>query len=342
MSRRPVLLLIVALLGALACGPSRASLPSGPTPTAAGPSASPSLATIGQPADDGARIVGVQTLDARTRDLTIESPAVGTVMVRLLLPSTYAEQPLTRFPVLYLLHGGGGKYTDWTSNTDVEAFTAPTRLLVVMPAAITSNLGSLGSGGQRGVTAGWETFHLTELRQLLERNWQAGQNRAIAGLSMGGFGVVTYAGRHPDLFRAVASYSGALDLRGLTALIDDPRNLAHWGDLAAAVANWGVYDPVKLIPRLRGKALYFSYGNGEPGPLDPGRTDVDELEQVIGAGNESFVAALKDAGIPATVHAYGPGTHSWPYWERELHASLPLLLEALGEPSSATSASPGP
>ncbi|MGZ6328517.1 MAG: hypothetical protein ACXWN2_07340, partial [Candidatus Limnocylindrales bacterium] len=85
MSRRPVLVLIIALLCALACGPSGASLPSGPMPTAAGPSTSPSLATIGQPADDGARIVGVQTLDARTRDLTIESPAVGTVMVRLLL-----------------------------------------------------------------------------------------------------------------------------------------------------------------------------------------------------------------------------------------------------------------
>jgi diacylglycerol O-acyltransferase / trehalose O-mycolyltransferase / mycolyltransferase Ag85 len=326
---------VVVVLCALLIGCSAAAS-SPPSPTA-------SIATIGQPADDGARIVGVATLDARTRDLTIESPEVGTVMVRLLLPSGYADQPTTRFPVLYLLHGGGGKYTDWTANTDVEALTAPTRLLVVMPAAVTSGIADLATAGpQAGGSGGstrWEAFHLTELRQLLERNWQAGEDRAIAGLSMGGFGTVTYAGRNPELFKAVASYSGALDLRGLTALVDDPRDLAHWGDLVTAAANWGLYDPVKLIPRLRGKAIYLSFGNGEPGPLDPGRTDVDELEQVIGAGNQSFVAALDDAGIPATVHAYGPGTHSWPYWGRELRLSLPLLLRALGETPTATSPS---
>ena len=200
MWRRLVPVLMVALLCATACAPSAVS-------TAAGPTASltpASPATIGQPADDGARIVGIQTIDGRTRDLTVESPAVGTVMVRLLLPSTFADQPTARFPVLYLLHGGGGEYTDWTTNTDVEAFTAPTRLLVVMPAAVTSTMGELGTdrphGGTGGSTA-WETFHLTELRQLLERNWQAGDARAIAGLSLGGLGTVNYAGRHPDLLR---------------------------------------------------------------------------------------------------------------------------------------------
>jgi S-formylglutathione hydrolase FrmB len=35
------------------------------------------------------------------------------------------------------------------------------------------------------------------------------------------------------------------------------------------------------------------------------------------------------AKIPATVDAYGPGSHDWPYWERELHDSMPFLLKAL-------------
>ena len=43
---------------------------------------------------------------------------------------------------------------------------------------------------------------------------------------------------------------------------------------------------------------------------------------------------LEELGIPATVDADGPGTHTWPYFERELHKSLPLLLQALGEPAS--------
>jgi diacylglycerol O-acyltransferase / trehalose O-mycolyltransferase len=330
-SPRFVLVLAIALLSVAACGPSGAS------PTAAGPSVSPSpeasLATIGQPADDGARIVGVQALGARMRDLTIESPSVGTVMVRLLLPSTFADRPAARFPVLYLLHGGGGEYADWTEDTDVEALTAPTDLLVVMPDALTSGFGDR-SGVAAGATGMWETFHLTELRQLIERNWQAGEDRAIAGLSMGGFGTLTYAERHPDLFKGVASFSGGpLNKVALALMIE--KGLAQWGDLNPDAANWDMYDPAKLIDRLKGKALYFSYGNGTPGPLDPPeRTDIDELEKTVGVGNDAFVAALKEAGIPATVNAYGPGTHSWPYWERELHASLPLLLQAVGATSS--------
>jgi diacylglycerol O-acyltransferase / trehalose O-mycolyltransferase len=332
-------MLAIALLSLAACGQSGASsTPAGP---GSSPSPASSLATIGRPADDGARIVGVETLGARMRDLTIESPEVGTVMVRLLLPSTYADRPAVRFPVLYLLHGGGGEYRDWTEDTDVEALTAPTDLLVVMPAALTSGVGDRSQGGSGG-TGMWETFHLTELRQLLERNWQAGEDRAIAGLSMGGFGTLTYAERHPDLFKGVASYSGGpLNKVALTLMLE--KGLADWGDLDPDAANWDIYDPVKLIDRLDGKALYFSYGNGMPGPLDPPeRTDIDELEKTVGVGNEAFVAALDEAGIPATVNAYGPGTHSWSYWERELHASLPMLLKAVGATSSSPSASPSP
>ena len=50
----------------------------------------------------------------------------------------------------------------------------------------------------------------------------------------------------------------------------------------------------------------------------------------MGAGADHFVAALDAAGIPATINAYGPGTHSWPYWDRELATSLPLLLDGVG------------
>ena len=42
------------------------------------------------------------------------------------------------------------------------------------------------------------------------------------------------------------------------------------------------------------------------------------------------MARLEELGIPATVDAYGPGTHAWAYWERGLHAAMPMLLEALG------------
>ena len=86
--------------GRLARVPAPASRRPPAPPSAKSPSPSPSPATFGQPADDGARITNVQALGDRLRDLTIDSPAVGIVTVRLLLPATFAEQPTTRFPVL--------------------------------------------------------------------------------------------------------------------------------------------------------------------------------------------------------------------------------------------------
>ncbi len=295
---------------------------------------SPSPATIGLPTDDGARIVLVEDLGGRTRDLTIDSPAVGAVKVRLLLPEAFQGEAAGPFSVLYLLHGGGGGYVDWTKETDVDGITAETDLLVAMPDAASSNMGTFLPGGGPDGSGGppnWERFHLIELPELLELNWRAGEQRVIGGLSLGGWGAVLWAARNPGLFEAVASYSGALDL---TVSVDDSDEARALVDRAYEIAEEiGLTEanPINLVPALEGTDMYISYGNGEPGPLDDPDREHDPLEDWIGRSNESFVAALAEQGIPATVNAYGPGTHSWPYWERELEASLPTLLEALGE-----------
>lgn len=310
-----------------------------PTPTTgASPTRSP-LPTIGQPADDGALIIGVTTVDARTRDLTIQSPALGSpfgvALVRLLLPAKFDAQPSTRWPVLYLLCGGyPGEHTDWTQNTDVETLTAPTDLLVVMPDAA----GVVGDGwysdwwnGGAGGPPKWETFHLVELRQLLERDWHAGDKRVIAGLSMGGYGAIEYASRQPGMFAAAASFSGVLD--PLSDAGGWPNDL--WGDPAAQADVWKAHDPTDNAAALKGTALYVAYGNGEIGPLDNGVAspfDPDgSTEREVATESAAFVHQLGALHIPVTVDAYGNGTHNWPYCERDLHRWLPLALKALGE-----------
>jgi diacylglycerol O-acyltransferase/trehalose O-mycolyltransferase len=147
-------------------------------------------------------------------DLTIDSPALGrTAEVRLLLPRRFQAQPTRRWPVLWLLQGCCDSYQSWTRSTDVDELAELGDVLVVMPEA-----GEVGfytdwyNGGRAGPPR-WETFHLTELRQLLERDWRAGDRRVIAGLSMGGLGAMAYAARHPGMFRAAASYSGLLHTR---------------------------------------------------------------------------------------------------------------------------------
>jgi S-formylglutathione hydrolase FrmB len=233
--------------------------------------------------------------------------------------------------VLYLLHGGGGMtYSDWTAGSGIEALTASTDVMVVMPEAGEGWYSDWWNGGQGGPPM-WETFHLDELRQVLERNWHVGDMRAVAGLSMGGYGAMEYATRRPGMFVVAASYSGGLHpLRG--ALPPFPGDL--WGDRVKQADVWAAHDPTVNAEALRGTKLYVAYGNGEVGPLDDGRPSpfdpTGELERDIAVQSATFVEHLAELKIPVTVYAYGDGTHSPPYFERDLHDSFPLILEALG------------
>jgi diacylglycerol O-acyltransferase/trehalose O-mycolyltransferase len=253
------------------------------------------------------------------------------VKVRLLLPSGFDARPATTWPVLYLLHGGGGTYTDWTELLDVEALTARTDLLVVMPDAEAGWYSDWWNRGKGGPPM-WETFHLVELRQLIERNWHAGDKRAVAGMSMGGYGAMEYASRQPGMFLFVGSYSGPLDpLHGTVVfpfLIGD-----LWGDPVAQADVWRAHDPTANATALKGTALYVAYGNGKVGPLDDGKPspwDPDgSTEREMAAEGAAFVTRLHELKIPVTVDAHGNGTHFEPYFGRGFHRSLPLILKAL-------------
>ena len=170
----------------------------------------------------GITVAGWRWISARTLEVDISSAAVGanTVngphRVRVTLPTTYAQQPTARFPVLYLLHGGaGGSSAQWTTGGgDVENLTQNLQLITVMPDG-----GKVGWYtrwlDQSGGAQDWPTFHLTQLISWVDANFRtdaAKSGRAIAGLSMGGFGAIRYAQDRPDLFAYVASFSGALDL----------------------------------------------------------------------------------------------------------------------------------
>jgi diacylglycerol O-acyltransferase/trehalose O-mycolyltransferase len=179
--------------------------------------------------------------------------------------------------------------------------------------------------GSGGVPA-WETFHTEELMRLLERNWQAGDDRVIAGLSMRGFGAMSYAARHPGMFGAVASFSGVLDTVG-SDLQTEP---GMWGDKTEQADIWESHNPVSLAEKLEGTPLYLSWGNGQHGPLDEPDWDDDGIEYWVAPQNEAFAARLQELDIDATIDDFGGGLHTWPYWERGLHESLPMLREGLG------------
>lgn len=284
-----------------------------------------------------ASVVATQSLGARLRDLTVDSPAVGrSVQVRLQLPVAFDAEPERRWPVLWLLHGCCDSYDSWTRFTEIEELPELAGVLMVMPEA-----GPVGfysdwfSGGPD-----WETFHTAELPGVLRDNWRAGEDQAIAGLSMGGLGAMSYAARHPGMFQAAASYSGDLhtgypgraqDIQDLLAAFgEDPKAL--WGDPQTQADVWAAHNPYDLAPELDGIALFVSTGNGELGPLDEPAVAAlaQSIERDLAPESEAFATRLEELGIPVVYDAYGPGTHSWPYWERAFRASLPTLLSSFG------------
>ena len=305
----------------LACTP-------GPRPQRSTPAPSP-VAT----ATAAAEITRTVRIDQRTVDLTVQSPALGqAAKVRLLLPRNFGRDR-RRWPVLFLLHGCCDSYLSWTRSTDVEQLTTSSDLLVVMPDG-----GAAGFYSNWRTGPQWETFHLAELPRLLEQRYQAGNVWAIAGNSMGGLGALGYAARHPDLFKAAASFSGivhttqseatARNYLGLVASQGEPPD-ALWGDPITNGDVWSAHNPYDLAERLVGIPLFLSVGDGRPGPLDePGASD-DGIEAALAQENVAFRDRLTEVGADVTVDFYGAGLHDWPYWQRELRVAWPIFQRAL-------------
>ncbi|MGD6740913.1 alpha/beta hydrolase [Streptomyces sp. BH106] len=303
-------------------------------------SAPPALAaTKSRPA---AEVVDVTQVADRQVDLSVRASALGgrTVKVRLLTPEGWNPGDRTKhWPTVWLLHGCCGDYTSWTNMTDVASVESLRDVLVVMPEAgwngWYSDWWNYGEGGDPA----WDTFHTRDLRRLLESDWGAGSRRVVAGLSMGGQGALLYAARHPGMFKAAAAYSGSahplLNDESTNRILgffagqgNDP--LRVWGDPVAERGIWAAHDPYYLAKRLKSLPVYLSCGDGTAGPLDPpGATNA--LEADFNRQNHALAAQLRKAGAKhLTTNFYGPGTHTWPYWQRELHASLPMLLHGLG------------
>ncbi len=286
-------------------------------------------------APDGARVVAEQQVADRQIDLTVASPAMGAdEKVRLLTPDGWdSRTPAQHWPTLWLLHGCCGDYTSWTSLTDIASIPELHHVLVVMPEA--GNVGFY-SNWLDG-TANWETFHLREVMPIVDRDFGASTDRTIAGLSMGGFGAVSYTARHPSMFRATASFSGLVDTRlpgasdniqgFLRAFGQDPDGL--WGDPVSQWPTWAAHNPTDLAPLLLHQPLFLSTGNGDAGPFDQPGTH-DSGEALYGAENHALadrLTAMHDRHL--ITDFYGNGQHKWAYWQRELHRALPLLTGAM-------------
>jgi S-formylglutathione hydrolase FrmB len=286
--------------------------------------------------------VARKEVSARVLDLTLHSTAMGSEQhVDVLLPAGYDPSGATRYPVLYLLHGSFGSYRDWVDN-GAEQLVGDRQVIVVMPddgpdGSYSDWYGTVAGSGARAPA--WESYHVGELVPFVDRAFPTNGRRFIAGLSSGGGGAMKYAAQHPGVFAAAGAFSGAVNTdvwRPVYPAISEalwlatlyppfgPDGHCTWGDPFTQEVVWRDNESTYKAENLRGTDLFIASGDGTQGPYDPNPT-YDPVEATVDEMSKTLVAALDADGIPHTDHFYGPGTHTWPYWKRDLSWFLDWL-----------------
>lgn len=343
--------------------------PAGETPRAEAPAAAPA-APVGQLAAPAAPAAPTTPPAAPTPSRVVterlQSAALGVdKAVVVYLPRNYDAQPARRWPVFYYLHGLGGNETNWTQNGKLGAVADELDLaaIVVMPdgddsfyvdssfkidydKCMKDGTGLFIPGQQVRETTcvrarNYETYIAKDLVGWVDSHYRTiarREGRAIAGLSMGGFGAMHLGLRHPDLFAAAASHSGAIGLLfggprpfapGKTRVLTDVSAWGASGAIGAWIRNmlspdierWKAHDVVELAtkPAAPGRqvALYIDCGTEDEFFLQDNAQYVHEALTAKQVEHEFFI---------------GPGKHDFAFWTARLPKSLAFLQHHTAKP----------
>lgn len=217
-------------------------------------------------------------------------------------------------PVLYLLHGLSDDDTTWLRRTSIERYAAALGLVVVMPQVHRSFYTDEAYGGR------YWTFLTHELPELVQSFFRVSDRREdtfVAGLSMGGYGAFKWALRQPERFAAAACLSGAVHLSGLRSgrtRAEDPRMFERvFGAQSIVGADDDLFALLERADPTALPALHLSCGT----------------EDVLYADNRTFATACEGAGVEVTTD-FGPGAHSWDYWDARIQDVLTWLPLSVG------------
>ncbi|HYE57305.1 MAG TPA: alpha/beta hydrolase family protein [Rhodothermales bacterium] len=261
--------------------------------------------------------------------LTMPSAILGApVRYTIYLPPGY-ETSQRAYPVVYLLHGYTDDDTAWIqfgeadriADAALAAGEIPPMILVMPDGGLSWFI------NDHGGRVRWEDMFVEEFIPHVETTYRVRrqrQYRGISGESMGGYGALALALRHPDLFVAVAAFGSALRTDDEMSAIPQDRYDEVFGPVygrglsgaARFTDHWRRYSALDLALTLPAETLrrlrYY---------LDCG--DDDHL----GIGNATLHIRLKQRGIP---HEYRmrDGGHTWSYWRSALPAGLRFLGES--------------
>jgi S-formylglutathione hydrolase FrmB len=254
------------------------------------------------------------TKAATVDSLDVPSAAMNkSYKAAVVLPASYAKNNAS-YPVLYLLHGGGGHFRDWLINTPdkmlVKNLADKYNLIIVMP---------------EGETFGWyldspfdpvnkfETHLTKEVIQKVDatyRTVKSNKGRVITGLSMGGHGAMYLSTRHPELFCAAGTMSGAMDMN-YTKFKVNPEFTKSLKDRFEKLLGTSDVSNEVFVKNSIVNMVDVIKNNAMPIIIDCG---VDDF--LIDA-NRELHSRLLYANV-AHEYTERPGAHTWPYWENSL------------------------
>jgi S-formylglutathione hydrolase FrmB len=246
------------------------------------------------------------------RDITFHSVALDRDMpYRVVLPAVIAAGQ--KLPVIYLLHGGGGGFRDWSNDSDVAQF-AERGLILVMPEGNSSYYTNAVDPPQDR----YEDYIVKDLIADVESKFPAAadrSDRAVVGVSMGGFGAVKLSLQHPELF----AFAG-----GISSAIDVPRRAFSIKRLQQSRHYNSIFGPSGSDTRLKNDPFVLARS------ADPGRSSYlflscGEQEGLL-PSNREFAALLTQRHFQYEFHT-GPGGHDWTQWNER----LPGLFQSMQE-----------
>jgi putative tributyrin esterase len=246
------------------------------------------------------------------RDVTFRSAALNRDMqYRVILPASVP--PGRKLPVVYLLHGGGGDFREWSNDSDIAQFAEP-GLVLVMPEGSSSYYTNAVDPPQDR----YEDYIAKDLISDVESKFPVATgraNRAVVGISMGGFGAVKLALRYPDLFVFVGGLSSALDVPRRAFTLKRLQQSRHYNAIfgSAGSQTRRDNDPFVLARTANpATAPYFFLTCGEQEGLLP--------------SNREFAGLLAQRHFRSEFHTVRGG-HDWNQW----NAWLPTVFRSLSE-----------
>lgn len=236
-----------------------------------------------------------------------------------ILPPSYDSSKSTRYPVLYFFHGLGGNEQllvasgGWNLVEDLWQQNRIGQFIIVTPDADTSFYINSHDGHTR-----YEDFFVREFIPFIDRTYRSApgrQSRGIEGISMGGYGALHIAFRHPELFVSVSANSAALIDKLPSVKFANPRQsvllrlLRVFGTPPDPVF-WQRNSPLTIArtAHVTGLQIYFDCGTEDDYGFERGARTLDQI--------------LTARKIPHEFHLY-PGGHNWQYFA----ARLPDVLE---------------